>query len=545
MDKKREMEAKRKKDASVSVAVLPSPLYHADVDLNNRNLTFIGKPRTVFFDALDCHITAFSLVNSSLTLVSFTIFGKSNENIAIAEDSILNLTDCNITLKALINSLLYGWRSQLILQKTRMNDAISFSSLIEGSPDARDPQMSLIVDDCFFENIVIKAQIPFLAGLDVQNVTVLNSRFRHITCTEQGQLPTYQDYDYGNRSVVMKSSHVWEVEGALSGGLVYGVQARYLTLEDMWWNHGTNAVRFSGIAAFSDDIDVNIVNSKFEDKTASEFWPNGGFLDLPHNTANINISNTTICGSSAPSGDGGFINLRGRSTIMINDSRVEDTYAGKCGGFVYAASPVDTVTLDHLSVRGSHAVADGGLLYLDSVPSFQALHCNITECHASKQGGAVFFNNSDNSTINFTLSSFWYCSAASGLGEDVLLSYQYVSNYNVSKKNFIKCTSDNTRNKVTFLPRVVHAEWTNSGWKASGSVITGISVGVSVLIAACVFLICLCCCCGCCVTCGCGRKKANAYQHVESQQTASFVPAKLSSDDYAQQQMGVSLCINN
>ncbi|KAK2952648.1 hypothetical protein BLNAU_12476 [Blattamonas nauphoetae] len=548
------------------------------ISLEHRNLTFIGKQDKVFLDIRDCDIASFHLVNSSLTLVSFTIKPSLDAMFVFAEESILNLTNCNITTPLLSNPILYGENSQLILKDAKMSDLAFSSSVIEGSPYSLDPHLTLLVDDSYFDKIVINAQKPVLAGPDVKNVTVLNSRFRHITCEEEGPLPTEKVSGVDNRIVVIKATDIWNVEGALSGGLVYGVQARHFTLKDVHWYGGTNAVRFSNNVAFSEDIDINIHSSNFEYSTTSQLWPNGGFFCLLNDRVYIKISNTSICGSSAPEGHGGFIYFKNPSTIMINDSHVADTLAGKSGGFIFTANYFTDIILDNLTVRGSRALEDGGSLYLDDVSRFEAINCSFSESHAYNQGGAIFFNDSDNSKINFTYCSFWFCTAVSGLGEDVLLSYKYVSHYNVSKKNFIKCVSNNTRHKVTFLPKVVHAEWTNSDWMDIRSAIIAIAIGVCVLIAVFIFLICLCCRCGCCVACGRGRKKANAYQHMESQLTTSLVPAQMSSNQhppppahpshyppqqgvYVQpvaqpgqfqqypalpaNQMGVGLCINN
>ncbi|KAK2943606.1 hypothetical protein BLNAU_21486 [Blattamonas nauphoetae] len=495
-----------------------------DIQLLNRNLTVINQVNGghLFVDTNE--VPSFSLENSSLTLVSFPIRASRKVTFATAKQgSILNLTDCEYIIYHIVFPILVGTKSQLILNGTELKESDISSSLIEGSADTVDPHLSLAVDNSHFGSLKIDAQKPLLAGPEVQNVTVFNCSFNEIHCEEDGPLPTEAIQGVASRAVIFNASHIGNVTGALSGGLVFGVQASSLTLVKVMWNEGTNAVRFSNNVAFSDSIEVKIVSSEFQNQTASTFWPNGGFLYLPHNNVHIKMSHTSIIVSSAPNGDGGAIYTVGRSTILVHKCQIQRVSAGKSGGFIFAGKNVDTVTLNALTVSGSTAAENGGFLCVDKVKSFQTNDSLYSGCHASKQGGVMFFHNSDNSTINFDEVTFDENKADSDMGQDVLISYESASKYNVKKKNFLKCGSTTKGHKVTLLPKIRHEEWTNTNWLKAKSIITGVVVGVCVFIAVSIALTCVCCCCGVCVACGCGKKKTDAYKHVESQPISSSV----------------------
>ncbi|KAK2960136.1 hypothetical protein BLNAU_5019 [Blattamonas nauphoetae] len=620
-----------------------------ELPLLNRNLTFFHKKmNTVALDVSGCDVAAFSLQHSSLTLVSLSIKLSSEAAFATAkQDSILSLSSCPIRTTKFTFPLLLGTNSQLIMGNSGLDATKFSSSFIEGPAGTDDPHLSLVVENYYFMLLTLEAQKPLLAGPEVQNVTVINSTFNEIHCKEEGALPTEAVKGVANRSVVMKSCFIHHVDGALSGVLVYGMQASYLTLEKVGYYTGTNAVRFSKNVAFSDSIEVRIDSSTILTQNATTFWPNGGFLYLPHDKVHINMSHTEIGSSHAPNGNGGSIYTMGRSTINVENCQIRRVSAGKSGGFMYAGKNIDTIALDFftdarqstitvdqclisdasagqsggfisagknfdtialdfftdarqstitvdqclisdasagqsggfisagknfdtialdfftdarqstltvdqclisdasagqsggfisagknfdtialkaLSVTLSAASENGGFLFADKVRSFQANDSTFSDNHASKQGGVIFFQESDDSTINFSNVTFKENKADSNMGQDVLVSYKSASKYNVKKKNFGNCTSSTKGHKVTLLPKVRHAEWTDTVGLKVKSIIAGVVVGVCVFVAACIALICVCCCCGCCVACGCGRKKADAYQHVESQPISNSAP---------------------
>ncbi|KAK2956637.1 hypothetical protein BLNAU_8478 [Blattamonas nauphoetae] len=521
-------------DSDVTEIELEDGNYFAcDLNLKNRNLSFIGLGNQVYLDVRDCDVAAFVLENASLTLVSFQIVPSTKANFArTRQESVLNLTGCDYRNKEFYFPILNGTDSQLIVNGTRLNDMSFSASIIEGPADTLNPHLSLVVDNSKFTNINITIQKPVLAGPEVQNVTVFNTTFQDIKCTEDGPLPTEPVEAQTTRTVVMDSSHIQDVDGALSGALVFGIQARYLTLSNVRWFRGTNAVRFSENVAFDHSIELSIDSSQFQNTTASELWPNGGFLYLPQDEVSFTMSHTNIYYSSAPNGDGGFMYTKGRSAINIDQCQIQNTSAGKSGGFICAANCERTVSLNLLTVAGSTASEDGGALFLRRVHVFEAHYGGFTECHAYNHGGAMFFEESDNTDIDIRNVAFGENVAESNMGNDVLISYESASNYRVIKKDFYLCSSYTRGNKVTFLPDVRHTEWTNTAWLKIKSIITGVIVGVCVFIAVCIVLTCVCCCCGCCVACGCGKKKQTAYQHVESQPRANYAPTQLYSNHY-------------
>ncbi|KAK2942341.1 hypothetical protein BLNAU_22728 [Blattamonas nauphoetae] len=503
------------------------------LQLKSRNLTFTGEKDKVVLDLRDCDAASFDLENSSLVLASLTIQPSPNAAIASAQqESKLSISDCSFNSTALSKPFLLGSNSKLVISSTRLESLEISCSLIEGPADTLDPFLDLLVFNCHFSELTLKAQKPVLAGPEVQNVTISNSTFSDVVCKEDGPLPTEQVRGLANRSVVLECSSFTAVDGALSGGLVFGMQAAYLSLTDLKWYYGTNAVRFSNNVAFSESIEVEIVSSAFSNTKASEFWPNGGLLYLPHDTVKLTLSYVNATGVSAPEGHGGVICITGRSNLIIAQCEIKNSSAGKCGGFLYAANHVETASLNVLKVDVSRSYEDGGSIFLDSVTSFQANYGKFARSSTTRQGGAIFLNKSDNCTITFANVAFDENWAESGMGNDVLISYENGSNYNVNKKSFSKCTSSSRGHKVTLLPHTLHADWTNSAWLDVKAVIVGVVVGVCVFVAVVIVLTCVCCCCGCCVACGCGRKKADAYHHVESQPTTHYTPAQQHPNQY-------------
>ncbi|KAK2942889.1 hypothetical protein BLNAU_22185 [Blattamonas nauphoetae] len=392
-----------------------------------------------------------------------------------------------------------------------------------------NPHLTLVVDHSDFANINITAQKPVLAGPEVQNVTIFKSTFLNIACSEDGPLPTEAVQGVANRSVVVKSSQIRGVDGALSGALVFGLQASSLTLEHVQWDDGTNAVRFSENVAFDKTLELTINSSRVQNTTASEIWPNGGFLYLPHDQVHINMYDTSVYSSSAPNGNGagksgglmyagknvdtialGFFTDANRSTITFDRCHISNTSAGQSGGFIYAGKNVDMVTLNALAVFNSTALENGGSIFVDKC---------VVRC----------------------------CKAESGMGNDVLISFKSEVNYKVKMKNFENCTSYTRGHKVTFLPKVHHTAWTNSRSLKYQSVATGIVIGIIVFLAVCTVVAIVCCRCGVCVACGCGKRKADAYQHVESQPISDSVPSQSYSDGPSPQQDQVDFhqSINN
>ncbi|KAK2960124.1 hypothetical protein BLNAU_5007 [Blattamonas nauphoetae] len=508
-----------------------------DIQLIKRELTLIGLGDAVILDLGDLDKAAFVLNQTSLTLVSFPIKPSTQACLATAlPASSLNLTGCKFGTQEFSHPILVGTQCELILNGTKMSETKLSSSLIEASADAEDHQLRLTVDNCNFTNIEITAQKPVLAGPDVEKVTVFNSTFQDITCSEDGPLPTEAVQGVANRTVIFNVSRIQNVDGALSGALVFGVQASYLTLKNLTVIGGANAVRFSENVAFDKTIRVEINSSDIQNTTTSEIWPNGGFLYLPQDIVNFTMNFTNISFSSAPNGDGGFLFIERRSTIEMERCRVEDTSAGKCGGFIRADEYIDSITFERVTVNRSTAGEDGGALHLTRVQEFIAHRGGYTECNAGNRGGAMFFEDPDRSGYRFSSLYFWANYAKSNMGNDLLFSFAISDYYyHVTKKNFYNCHSNTTGNKVTFLPKVRHTDWTDTVGLNIPAIITGIVIGACVFVAVCIVLTCVCCCCGCCIACGCGRKKATAYQHVESQPRTTYTQPQTYPNQYPPQ----------
>ncbi|KAK2951632.1 hypothetical protein BLNAU_13371 [Blattamonas nauphoetae] len=301
-----------------------------DLHFVNRNLTFIGREKHALLDLGEIDVAAFVLENSSLTFVSISINLSPKATFAQAQqDSILNITNCAFPGAEFSKPLLCRTGSKLIIYDQSIGSSIFSSSLIESPADTADPQLALVVENSKFANLENNAQKPILAGQDEQTVTILNSTFKQIKCTDVGELPTKPVEGVADRSVVMKDSTVESVAGALGGGLVYGLQASSLSLTNMQWSQGSNAPRFWENVAFSKSIEVKIVSCKFSSSGASSYMPDGGVLYLPHDTAKVKISNSTISHSTTPDGHGAVIYTTGRSTITVQQCVIDNAEAGK------------------------------------------------------------------------------------------------------------------------------------------------------------------------------------------------------------------------
>ncbi|KAK2960126.1 hypothetical protein BLNAU_5009 [Blattamonas nauphoetae] len=508
-----------------------------DIQLIKRELTLIGLGDAVILDLGDLDKAAFVLNQTSLTLVSFPIKPSTQACLATAlPASSLNLTGCKFGTQEFSHPILVGTQCELILNGTKMSETKLSSSLIEAAADAEDHQLRLTVDNCNFTSIEITAQKPVLAGPDVEKVTVFNSTFQDITCSEDGPLPTEAVQGVANRSIIINASHIQNVDGALSGALVFGVQASSLTLKNLTLIGGANAVRFSGNVAFDKIIEIKINSSDIQNTTTSELWPSGGFLYLPQDQVNFTMNFTNISFSSAPNGNGGFMFIKNRSTIYMERCVVKDTSAGKSGGFIRADEYIDSITLEGVPITRSTAGEDGGALHLTRVQYFKHFRGGYTECNAGGQGGAIFFEDPDRSGYIFSCMHFLMNYAKSNMGNDVLFSFSNSDYYSiVTKKNFYRVSSNSTGNKVTFLPKVRHIQWTDTFGLQRKAIIAGVVIGVCVFVAACIVLTCVCCCCGCCIACGCGRKKATAYQHVESQPRTTYTQPQTYPNQYPPQ----------
>ncbi|KAK2943838.1 hypothetical protein BLNAU_21229 [Blattamonas nauphoetae] len=509
-------------DDVTTINLLDGSYFARGLHLANRDLTFLGREETVSLDLHECDVPAFFLENSSLTLVTFIVQPSPKAAIAQAQqDSILNFTSCEFKTVEFSKPILCGTRSKLIMNGTFVSDGVFFSSLIEGPADTADPHLALVVDNSGFSNLENKAQKPVLAGQDVQNVIIFNSTFKRLLCQEDGELPTKPVEGVANRSVVITASTVEYVAGALGGGLVYGLQASFLSLTNVRWIWGSNAPRFWDNVVFSKSIEVKIDSCNFSfSGTASPYLQNGGFLYLPHDTVNVTISNSTIFHPTTPNGHGGFIYTTGRSTITVEQCRIDNAEAGKSGAFIYAGKGVDAVTLVEVTFALSGAQEGGGLINLDGVKSFQARSVIFSACHVQKEGGLVYFNRSDNPSINFDNCIFVQNLQDPKKRYDVVIHYRTESKYNVKRKNFKNCTST-SRDRVHILPDDRRADWTNSRQTTIASTVAGVIIGVCVIIAVAFVLTFVSCYCGWCDASGCGRKKTGAYQHVESQAIAT------------------------
>ncbi|KAK2961580.1 hypothetical protein BLNAU_3378 [Blattamonas nauphoetae] len=311
----------------------------------NRNLTFIDPEEHALLDLVKGDVPAFVLVNSSLTFVLIKINLPQKAAFAQAQqDSILNITNCLFTVGDFFKPLLCGTRSKLIIYNQFLGHGIFYSSLIEGPDDTADPHLALIMENATFANLENKAQKPVLAGQDVQKVTIFNSKFKELKCTDVGELPTKPVEGVANRSVVMKDTQINYIAGALNGGLVYGLQASFLTY-------------------------------------ASSYMPNGGVLYLPHDTVNVTMSNSTIYNPTTPDGHGAVIYTTGRSTITVEQCVIDNAEAGKSGAFIYAGKGVDAVTLNNVTFTLSGAQEGGGLINLDERRRVGVLQQNRQSLH--------------------------------------------------------------------------------------------------------------------------------------------------------------------
>ncbi|KAK2952968.1 hypothetical protein BLNAU_12144 [Blattamonas nauphoetae] len=497
-----------------------------DLHLKDRNLAFIGNVSTVTLELHDFEESAFNLENSSLSLVSIRIRPSQLVVFAKAKESTLNLTECEFDFQEMKYPILEGSKSQLLVKTMTIADKKFSSSLIQGAPGDNEAALSLIVQHCSFTRLSLLSQNPLLAGADVQNVSVLNTSFITIRCENEDPLPKEAIEGTPDRELSIQKSKISNVDGALSGALVFGMQASKLNLINVAIEDSANAIRHSNNVAFAPKsvVFIRLCTTKFTN--ATEVWPNGGFLYLPHNQSSLTIHHTEAEHSTAGSGSGGWIYVNGHTTLDFQLVSSKSASAGKCGGFVFAGGVVEKLHFSQVEVNDSRANENGGALFVSNADEINIAYGKFTRSGAINNGGAVFVDKADNTRVTFSEDTFTDNEASKGEGPDVLFSYENSTKYRVQKSDFVKCTSTVLGYGVWILPFNVGTEWTNSRSPMAKQIIIISVVCGCVGLALCILIPCLCCCCGCCVACGCGRKRKHAeYQHIEAQPRQTFATA--------------------
>ncbi|KAK2944156.1 hypothetical protein BLNAU_20903 [Blattamonas nauphoetae] len=497
-----------------------------DLHLKGRNLTFIGDVYTVTLDMQGFSESAFDLENSSLTLLSISIKPPQLAVFTKSKFSELTVTACKFKTIEMEYPILEGSSSQLFVRNMTFTEVNFMYSLIQAAPGDNEAALSLYVQHCSFTRFKLLSQRPLLAGADVQRVHVRNTSFSEIKCTNVDPLPDEAIEGTRDRDVMFWKATISNVDGALSGALVFGVQASKLDLYEVVIEDSANAIRHSNNVAFApiSEVFVKTVTTRFT--TTTEVWPNGGFLYLPHNRSSLLIDNSYAYHSSAPNGSGGWVYVSGHTTLDIQWVRSKNTTAGKCGGFMYAGGVVEKLKFAVVDMLNSKAEENGGALFVSNADEIFISFGKFKSCGAIESGGAVFVDKADNTIVTIDISDFIKCEARKGHGPDVLFSYENSTTYHVRKTDFVKCTSTAKQNGVWFLPFNVGTEWSDSGRLIARLRLTISAVCGSIALALCILIPCLCYHCGCCVACGCGRKRKHAeYQHIEDQQPTNISPS--------------------
>ncbi|KAK2958847.1 hypothetical protein BLNAU_6096 [Blattamonas nauphoetae] len=488
------------------------------ISIKDRDLSLIGRLDSVSLTAEHSYQPVFILDESSLTVISISIKPSQHRAFAFAtEDSILNLTYCKYDIDEAVFPILQGYRCRLVVSNMSFNDMNFTRSLIERLPED-DTDLSIIVQHSSFDYINILSQNPLLAGPEVLNVTVINTTFSRIECLNDGRLPAEPIEGTADREVSLEKTKIEKVDGALSGALVFGMQASKLSLLEVTIEDSENAVRHSDNVAFASKSEVMVRKCTTKNTKTTEIWPNGGFLFLPHDKSSLTISLTDSANSSAPNGNGGWVFVSGHSKLNFNSVSSDSTSAGKCGGFVFAGGSIEELDFSYVEVSNSKAGENGGGVFVSRAEEIDIDNGVFCRCESSESGGAVFVDVADNTKTKFTKVTFTSNEAVMGYGHDVLFSYLDTTTYYVSKADFKKCKSSVTVNGVYLLPFHVGTEWSNTYGQLTQTVIICAVAGGSVLLVLGILLPCICCCCGCCAACGCGRKRTNTkYQHIPAQ----------------------------
>ncbi|KAK2943132.1 hypothetical protein BLNAU_21959 [Blattamonas nauphoetae] len=486
-----------------------------DLPLKHRKLTFIGNVDTVTLDMRGLSESAFDLESSTLTLISISIKPPQLAVFTKSKFSKLNVTSCKFVTKEMEYPILEGISSQLIVQNVSFTEIHFMYSLIQGPPGDNEAVLSLIVQNCSFSNFRVHTQRPLLAGADVQNVSVVDTSFSEIKCTNVDPLPDEAIEGTADREVSIQKSTISNVDGALSGALVFGMQATKLYLIHVTIEDSANAIRHSNNVAFApkSEVVVRMCTTKFTKTT--EVWPNGGFLYLPHNQSMLTIHHTTADHSSAPNGSGGWVFVSGQCDLDLQLVTSKDTSAGKCGGFVFAGGMVEKLLFSEVDVNDSKAEENGGALFVSNAREVQISHGVFMRCGSIQNGGAVFVDKADETTVTFERDIFDDNEASKGHGPDVVISYDEAKTYRVQKADFVKCVSTAKQNGVWFLPFNVGTEWSNTRELANRQIIVVSVVCGCVFLALCILIPCLACCCY-------RRRKNAAYKQIETEQQPNY-----------------------
>ncbi|KAK2943872.1 hypothetical protein BLNAU_21219 [Blattamonas nauphoetae] len=507
-----------------------------DLHLKGRNLTFIGNVDTVTLDMRGFSEGTFDLENSSLTLLSICIKPPQLAVFAKSKFSELNMTACKFETIEMEYPILEGISSQLFVRNMTFTEVDFVYSLIQAAPGDNEAALSLYVQHCSFTRFKLLSQRPLLAGADVQRVHVRNTSFSEIKCTNVDPLPDGAIEGTRDRDVMFSQATISNVDGALSGALVFGIQASKLDLYEVVIEDSANAIRHSNNVAFApkSEVFVKTVTTRFT--TTTEIWPNGGFLYLPHNRSSLLIDNAYAYDSSAPNGSGGWVYVSGYTTLDIQWVRSKNMSAGKCGGFMYVGGVVEKLTFKVVDMLNSKAEENGGALFVSNADEIFISFGRFTSCGAIENGGAVFVDKADNTDVTIEKYDFTKCEASKGNGHDVLFSYENSTTYHVRKADFVKCTSTVIGYGVWFHPFDISTEWSDSGRLVTRLICIIAGVCGSIALALCILIPCLCHHCGCCVACGCGRKRKHAeYQHIEDQQPINISPPPQTTSSQPQQ----------
>ncbi|KAK2949801.1 hypothetical protein BLNAU_15283 [Blattamonas nauphoetae] len=513
-------------DDTTEITLEAGVYFARNLQLKDRNLTFIGNVNTVTLDLQDFEDIAFDLETSSLSLVSILI--KPSQKAVFAkghDDSTLNVTACEYDVEDVVYPILQGSKTQLLVQNMTFSAMNFTSSLVQGVPGDNKAALSLIVQHSSFTGLTILSQNPVLAGADVQNVSVYNTSFSQITCQNEDPLPEEPVEGTPNRGVSMKKVKISHVDGALSGALVFAMQASKMYLTNVRIEDSANAVRYSNNVAFAPKSEVVVRMTVTKFTTTTEIWPNGGFLFLPHSQSTLTIHHTEAQHSSAPNGNGGWVYVAGHTTLDFQLVDSSKTSAGKCGGFVFAGGVVERLFFAQVVVNDSKAEEDGGGLFVSHADVMEINYGEFTRCDALQNGGAVFVDVADDTRMTFSEDTFTENEAIKGYGHDVLVSYHNTTTYRVQKSDFKKCTSTRLSNGVWILPFNVGEDWTNSNDALFRKILIFSIVGGSVFLALCIVIPCICCCCcGCCCCACCRTRKPAEYQNIEAQQHTYVYP---------------------
>ena len=226
-----------------------------------------------------------------------------------------------------------------------------------------------------------------------------------------------------------------------------------------------------GAISFSSSGYGTIENTNFTENSAKSL---GGAISIS-SSPNTEIKNVDFTENTA-NASGGAISISSSANINIKDVDFSENSANVSGGAVYATSSnymaIEESSFSKNTANGTGSNNGGGAIWTSS--SYGTIdNVNLTENSAYKQGGAIFYSNAKNQTINNSAFSKNTANGTTSSNGGAIYYYSSSTNSSIENTNFTENSAKASGGAIYYATNAVNSSIKNADFNENSAPTSG------------------------------------------------------------------------